>query len=129
MHRDGLVTQTGCSSVQETVERLENLLASKGIKLFALIDHSGEASSAGMTMLPTQLLIFGAPKTGTPVMLAAPTSAIDLPLKILVWQAQDGATRITYNDPDYLQTRHSIPSDLAETLAGIAALASSIANR
>jgi len=107
--------------VDETVTKLQALLEQRKITLFALIDHSGEAAKAGITMPPTKLLIFGNPKGGTPVMLAAPGSAIDLPLKLLVWQDADGKTRLSYNDPKYLQTRHHIPAELLQNL-GIAGI-------
>src|SRR6516165_9285361 len=104
--REGLVDRRSLFSVDETVERLRQLLQTKGVTLFALIDHSDEAERAGMKMPPTKLLIFGSPRAGTPVMLAAPTSAIDLPLKILVWQDAAGATWVTNNSAAYLQARH-----------------------
>ena len=96
----GVITRLGTYSVEETVVKLRALLEQRNITLFTLIDHSGEAAKVGMNMPPTKLLIFGNPKGGTPVMLAAPTSAIDLPLKLLVWQYTDGKTRLSYNDPD-----------------------------
>src|SRR5271165_6913704 len=105
----GIVSQPSKHSVDETVERLRTILQAKGVTLFALIDHSGEAAKAGMKMPPTKLLIFGSPKAGTPVMLAAPSSAIDLPLKILVWEGAGGEVWISYNSPAYLQQRHTIP--------------------
>jgi uncharacterized protein (DUF302 family) len=110
-------------SVNETVERLRNLLDSKGVTLFALVDHSGEAEKVGMTMRPTKLLIFGSPKAGTPVMLAAPTCAIDLPLKILVWENSQGEVLVSYNSPEYLEQRHGIPHELVQNLAAVKLLA------
>ena len=110
-------------SVNETVERLRNLLDSKGVTLFALVDHSGEAEKVGMTMRPTKLLIFGSPKAGTPVMLAAPTCAIDLPLKILVWEDIQGKVWITYNSPEYLMQRHGLPPDLLKNVSVVETLA------
>ena len=83
---DGLIDISSNHSVDETVEKLKGVLQAKGVTLFALVDHSGEAAKVGMKMRPTKLLIFGNPKGGTPVMLAAPSIAIDLPLKILVWE-------------------------------------------
>jgi uncharacterized protein (DUF302 family) len=119
----GIIDRPSNHSVDQTVEKLKNILESKGITLFALVDHSGEAEKAGMKMPPTKLLIFGSPKAGTPLMLAAPSIAIDLPLKILVWQDAQGKVWVSYNSPDYLMQRHGIPQDLlqnivvAETLA------------
>jgi uncharacterized protein (DUF302 family) len=119
----GVVTRPGALSVDETVRKLEDLLRAKGVKLFALIDHSGEAKGAGLTMPPTKLLIFGNPKAGTPLMLASPSVALDLPLKILVWRNSEGATQISYNSPAYLQARHGLPEDLMRNVAVVEALA------
>jgi uncharacterized protein (DUF302 family) len=124
--REGLVDRRSLFSVDETVERLRQLLQTKGVTLFALIDHSDEAERAGMKMPPTKLLIFGSPRAGTPVMLAAPTSAIDLPLKILVWQDAAGATWVTNNSAAYLQARHAIPPELLQALAAVDALATAV---
>lgn len=110
-------------SVDETVQRLTDLLAAKGVKLFALIDHSGEAQKEGMIMPPTKLLIFGSPRAGTPVMLAAPTSAIDLPLKILIRETAGGEVLVSYNSLEYLQQRHGIPHELMQNLAAVKLLA------
>lgn len=123
----GIRSVPGKYSVDETVDRLKNILQSKGIKLFAIVDHSGEAAKAGLTMPDTKLLIFGNPKSGTPLMLAAPTSAIDLPLKILVAQDEGGRVTLSWNDPGYLQSRHGFPPELAANIAVIEALASSAA--
>src|SRR6202041_914428 len=103
-------------SVDETVEKLKNILESKGVSLFALVDHSGEAEKAGMKMRPTKLLIFGSPKAGTPLMLAAPSIAIDLPLKLLVWEDDGGKVWISYNSADYLKERHGLPQDLLQNI-------------
>jgi uncharacterized protein (DUF302 family) len=119
----GLFNIPSNHSVDETVEKLKAILQLKGIKLFALIDHSGEAIKAGMKMLPTKLLILGNPKAGTPVMLAAPSSAIDLPLKILIWENAQGKAWVTYNSPPYLQERHNIPVELLPNVSVIEALA------
>ena len=110
-------------SVDRTVERLEALLRAKGVKVFATIDHSGEAAAAGIPMRPTKVVIFGNPKAGTPVMLAAPTAAIDLPLKILVYEDADGRTWVAYNTPAYLQARHGVPADVIQNLAVVEVLA------
>ena len=123
----GLINVPSNHSVDETVEKLKGILQSKGITLFALIDHSGEAIKAGMKMRPTKLLIFGNPKAGTPVMLGAPSSAIDLPLKILIWEDARGKSLVTYNSPVYLQERHNIPVELLPNVNVIEALAKSAA--
>jgi uncharacterized protein (DUF302 family) len=123
----GLIDIPSNHSVDETVRKLKEILQTKGITLFALVDHSGEAAKAGMKMRPTKLLIFGNPKAGTPVMLAAPSSAIDLPLKILVWEDVQGKAWITYNSPAYLQERHKLPPDLLQNIAVIETLAAKAA--
>ena len=114
-------------SVDQAVASLTKTLAAKSITLFALIDHSGEAAKVGMTMPPTKLLIFGSPRAGTPIMLAAPTAALDLPLKILVHEDPAGKVWITYNATSYLQHRHAIPNELLPNIAVIEALARSAA--
>src|ERR1700740_2068 len=119
----GIIDKPSNYSVEETVERLKNLLQSRGVTLFALVDHSGEAEKVGMKMRPTKLLIFGSPKAGTPLMLAAPSIAIDLPLKILVWEDEQGKVRISYNSPDYLKERHGLPQDLLPNIAVVETLA------
>lgn len=122
----GIVKLRSNHSVDQTVEKLEQILHTKGVKLFALIDHSGEAANAGLSMPPTKLLIFGQPKSGTPLMLASPSSALDLPLKILV--AEDaGQVWISYNSPQYLLERHHLPSDLLRNIAAVEALAAAAA--
>ena len=125
----GLIDIPSSHSVDETVTKLEGILQAKGITLFALVDHSGEAAKAGMKMRPTKLLIFGNPRAGTPVMLAAPSSAIDLPLKILVWEDDQGKVWITYNSPTYLQTRHNLPTDLLQNIAVIEPLVKTAAQQ
>jgi uncharacterized protein (DUF302 family) len=109
-------------SVAETLQRLETILQSKGLTIFATIDHSGEAAKVGLEMHPTKLLIFGSPKGGTPLMVAAPTLAIDLPLKALVWEDDKGNVWVTGNDPEYLQQRHGLPADLLKNIAGAGVL-------
>jgi len=106
---NGIIDKLSHHSVGETVEKLKGILQSKEVALFAMVDHSGEAEKAGMKMRPTKLLIFGSPKGGTPLMQAAPSVAIDLPLKILVWEDGQGRAWVSYNSPDYLQERHGIP--------------------
>lgn len=120
---NGIVSTPSSHSVDQTVEKLEAMLRSRGVTLFVLVDHSGEAEKAGMKMRPTKLLIFGNPKAGTPIMLAAPSSAIDLPLKILVWEDGEGKVWISYNHPQYLQNRHGIPPELMQNIAVAGTLA------
>jgi uncharacterized protein (DUF302 family) len=120
---NGIVTHPSQHSVEETVERVKGILRAKGVTLFALIDHSGEAEKAGMKMPATKLLIFGNPAAGTPLMLAAPTSAIDLPLKILISEDDQGRVWLSWNSPAYLQQRHAMPSDLLQNIAVVEALA------
>jgi uncharacterized protein (DUF302 family) len=121
--KNGIVDVPSKHSVDQTVDRLKDILQSKGVTLFALIDHSGEAEKVGMKMRPTKLLIFGNPKGGTPVMLAAPSVAIDLPLKVLIWQDGEGKVWLSYNSPEYLQERHDLPQDLLQNIAVVGALA------
>jgi uncharacterized protein (DUF302 family) len=116
---DGIISKPSKYSVPETLHRLETILTAKGIKIFALVDHSGEAEKAGLKMPPTQLLIFGNPKGGTPVMLAAPTAAIDLPLKALAWQDSNGQVWLSYNDPEYLKHRFGLTDEVMKPLAGM----------
>ncbi len=105
------------------MKKLKNILQSKGVTLFALVDHSGEAKKAGMKMRPTKLLIFGSPKAGTPLMLAAPSVAIDLPLKILVWEDGQGKVWVSYNSPEYLKERHGLPQEMLQNIAVVEILA------
>lgn len=118
----GMVHLRSHHSVPETLERLETSLRAHGLMIFGRIDHRGEAAKVGLAMRPTQVLIFGSPKTGTPLMVAAPTLAIDLPLKALVWEDAGGAVWLSYNSPDYLQQRHDVPADLVKNIAGAAGL-------
>ena len=120
---NGIIDVPSNHSVDQTVEKLKQILKAKGVTLFALIDHSGEAAKVGMKMPPTKLLIFGNPKAGTPVMLAAPSSAIDLPLKILVREDALGKVWITYNSPEYLQERHNLPQEWLQNIAVVETLA------
>jgi uncharacterized protein (DUF302 family) len=119
----GIVNRPSNHSVDETVKRLQAMLQSKGVTIFALVDHSGEAEKAGMKMRPTKLLIFGSPKAGTPLMIAAPSIAIDLPLKMLVSEDAGGKVWISYNSVEFLRARHSFPQDLAANLAIVSTLA------
>jgi len=124
---DGIIDKRSAHSVDETVEKLKGILQAKGVSLFALVDHSGEAEKAGLKMRPTKLLIFGSPKAGTPLMLAAPSVAIDLPLKILIWEDGQGAVWLSYNSPAYLQERHGFPPDLLPNISGVEQLAAAAA--
>src|SRR5271165_706720 len=114
---NGIVNVPSNHSVDQTVEKLKGILQAKGVTLFALVDHSGEAEKVGLKMPPTKLLIFGSPKGGTPLMLAAPSIAIDLPLKILVWEDSQGRVWVSYNSPEYLQERHGLPQELLQNIA------------
>jgi uncharacterized protein (DUF302 family) len=120
---DGIVKIPSHHSVDETVGKLKAILQSKGVTLFALVDHSGEAEKVGMKMPPTKLLIFGNPKAGTPLMLASPSAAIDLPLKILVAEDAQGKAWISYNSAEYLKDRHGLPENLLPNIAVVQALA------
>lgn len=124
---NGIASIPSNHSVDETVARLTGLLQAKGVTLFALVDHSGEAAKAGLSMPPTKLLIFGSPKAGTPLMLAAPSIAIDLPLKVLVAQDAAGRVTVSYNSPAYLQQRHGIPPDLLQNIAVVQVFAAKAA--
>ena len=126
MNANGIVTVRSSHSVEDTVASLQEIFDVRGLTLFALIDHSGEAAKIGMTMRSTKLLIFGDPHAGTPIMVAAPSSALDLPLKILVYEDHEGIVRVAYNDPAYLQQRHAIPDILLAKIAGLAALVAKI---
>ena len=122
IQRAGLVQVASRYSVDETVQRLSHAFTEKGMQIFAVIDHIGEAAKVGLTMPATKVVIFGSPKGGTPVMLAAPSLALDLPLKALIAEDAKGKTAVTYNDPEYLQDRHGVPPDLIKNLAGAGAL-------
>jgi len=124
---NGIIDKPSNHSVDEAVEKLKGILQSKGVTLFAVVDHSGEAAKVGMKMRATKLLIFGSPKAGTPLMLAAPRSAIDLPLKILVWEDAEGKVWISYNSPSYLQQRHGFPLELLQNIAVVETLAAKAA--
>ena len=126
---NGIVDKATNHSVDETVDKLKGILHDKGITLFALIDHSGEAEKVGLKMRPTKLLIFGSPKAGTPFMLGAPSSAIDLPLKILIWEDAQGKVWVSYNSPAYLQKRHGLPQDLLPNIAAVETLATRAAEK
>ena len=118
----GMIDVPSPYSVPDTLARLESILKERGLTIFARVDHSGEAERVGLQMRPTQLLIFGSPKGGTPVMVAAPSAAIDLPLKALAWEDERGRVWLSYNAPEYLQQRHGFPADLLKNIAGASAL-------
>jgi uncharacterized protein (DUF302 family) len=117
-NENGLIQVASHYSVDETVKRLEAAFVEKALQVFALIDHSGEAEKVGLKMRPTKVLIVGSPKGGTPLMVAAPTLAIDLPLKALIAEDAAGNVSVTYNDPEYLKERHGVPEELIKNLAG-----------
>src|SRR5438552_15697110 len=118
----GLAHVASRYSVPETMGRLETLAKSRGLTIFARIDFSGDAQKVGLTMRPIQLLIFGNPKAGTPLMVASPSVAIDLPLKALAWEEADGKVWLSYNKPEYLKERHGVPADLLKNISAIGAL-------
>jgi len=118
----GIITKRTNHSVDETVAKLKSILEAKSITLFAIIDHSGEAAKAGLKMPNTKLLIFGNPKGGTPLMLASPSIALDLPLKILVAEEETGQVSLSYNSPAHLKERHALPEQFLPVLASVEAL-------
>ncbi len=119
---NGILSKPSNHSVEETLEKLKRILQAKGVTLFAIVDHSGEAAKVGLKMRPTKLAIFGSPKAGTPLMLAAPSSAIDLPLKILIWEDSEGKVWLSYNSPAYLQERHGLPQELLQNIGVVESL-------
>jgi uncharacterized protein (DUF302 family) len=123
----GIVDIPSNHSVDQTVEKLRAILEAKGVPLFALVDHSGEAEKVGMKMRPTKLLIFSSPSAGTPLMLAAPSLALDLPLKVLIREDDNGRVWVSYNSPDYLKERHSLPQELLHNIAVVETLAATAA--
>jgi uncharacterized protein (DUF302 family) len=126
--KNGIVQVPANHSVDETVAKLESILQAKGVTLFAVVDHSGEAAKAGLQMPNTKLLIFGSPKAGTPVMLASPSIAIDLPLKILIAEDGEGKVSVFYNSTEFLGERHGVPAELMKNLAAIEGLAKAAAS-
>lgn len=124
---NGIVTVPTNHSVEQAADRLASLIETKQIILFARINFAADAQRAGLEMLPSQLLVFGNPRAGTPLMQAAPTLALDLPLKVLVWQDSDGRVWFSYNATDYLQARHDVPAELVKAIDGIGALVQSAA--
>ncbi|MBW4430463.1 MAG: DUF302 domain-containing protein [Pelatocladus maniniholoensis HA4357-MV3] len=119
---NGIISQPSPYSVTETIDRLAAILQAKGITIFARIDQQAEAEKVGLSLRPTQLLLFGNPQAGTPLMLAEPTIALDLPLKILAWEAADSKVWLSYNDPHYLKQRFSLSDELVKNIAVIASL-------
>jgi uncharacterized protein (DUF302 family) len=119
---NGIISQPSPYSVTETMNRLEALLQAKGITIFARIDQQVEAEKVGLSLRPTQLLLFGNPKAGTPLMVAEPTIALDLPLKVLAWETTDGKVWLSYNNPNYLKQRFSLSDNLVGNIAVIAPL-------
>jgi uncharacterized protein (DUF302 family) len=124
---DGLTSILSNHSVDQTLANLENVLHAKNIAVFAVVDHSGEAEKVGMAMPPTKLVLFGSPKAGTPLMLASPSVAIDLPLKILISEDHEKKIWVSYNSLKFLQDRHSLPEQLMQNLAAVEAVAAAIA--
>src|SRR6202166_3416874 len=118
----GLVHLKSQYSAAETLTRLVTLIQAKGLSVFTQIDHAAAAANVGLTMPPAVVVLFGSPKSGTPLMIASPTLAIDLPLKALVWQDRDGVVWLSYNSPDYLKQRHEIPDELVKNIAGAGAV-------
>jgi uncharacterized protein (DUF302 family) len=121
---NGLIHLSSPHTVMETLARLETIVQAKGLTILARIDHSGDAARVGLQMQPTKLLIFGNPKSGTPLMIASPSVAIDLPLKALVWQDDEGKIWLSYNSPNYMKERHAIPENLLQNIAGIGPICS-----
>ncbi len=119
---NGIIHLSSRYSVPDTLTRLESLLEARGLAVFGRVDHSGEAERVGLKMRPTRLIIFGSPKAGTPLMVASPTLAIDLPLKALIWEDAEGKVWLSYNSPEYLQQRHDVPGELVKNITGIGAL-------
>jgi len=128
MHSEnGIVDILSNHSVDQTVDTLKSILQLKQITLFIVIDHSGEAAKVGLEMRPTKLLIFGNPRAGTPPMLATPSIALDLPLKIVVWEDSEGKVWLSYNSPDYLKERHGLPQDLVQNISAVKELVTNAA--
>jgi uncharacterized protein (DUF302 family) len=121
----GIITKTSPLTVAGTVERLTGIIAARGMRLFAVIDQRAEARQAGLDLRDTVLVIFGSPAAGTPVMAASPLSALDLPLKVLVWD-DNGQAKVSYYDPAGIVARHGVPAGLAGNLAGVNALTDAV---
>ena len=121
---NGIVHKRSNQLVDATLAKVKRMLQARGVAMFAFIDHSGEAEKVGLAMRPTKLVIFGSPKAGTPLMLATPSVAIDLPLKILIWEDGEGKVWVSYNSPQYLRERHGFPEELLQNIAVVEGLAS-----
>ena len=119
---NGMIHLSSAYSVPATLERLESALQARGLTVFARVDHSSEAEKVHLKMRPTQMIIFGSPKAGTPLMVAPPTLAIDLPLKALAWEDAEGEVWLSFNSPEFLKQRHNIPDDLVKNISGVGAL-------
>jgi uncharacterized protein (DUF302 family) len=124
--RAGIVTKPSPRSVADTVDHLLQLIEAKGLTLFSVVDHSGAAAAVGLSMPDTKLVIFGSPAAGTPVMVASPLAALDLPLKLLIWSNADGAVSVSYNAPAYLAARHHLTDELRKRLDPIDAIAAAL---
>ena len=127
MQSTGTVDVRSRHSVRETIDRLEALVKTRGLTVFARIDFSGDAERAGLAMRPMQMLLFGNPKAGTPLLLASPRSGLDLPLRALAWEDADGAVWVSSNSPDYLASRHGLTAEVIARIAGAGALIDSAA--
>lgn len=119
---NGMINLPSPYPVPELMARLEAVLQATGLNVFAKIDHSGEAKKVGLEMRPAQLIIFGSPQAGTPLMVASPTIAIDLPLKALGWEDGEGKVWLSFNSPEYLKQRHDLPNELLKNIAGVGGL-------
>ena len=119
---NGIISKPSGSSVPETLDRLEKVVKAKGLTVFARIDHSAEAERVGLKLPPMQLLIFGNPKTGTPMMNSSPSIGLDLPLKVLAWEDRNGKVWLSYNSPDYLQQRYDLKEEFVKNLAAVGML-------
>ena len=118
----GLITRASKYSVKDSIGRVESVAQSKGMTIFDRIDQKAEAAKFNVEMRPAQLLLFGNPRAGTPLMAAAPTIAIDLPLKVAAWEDENGAVWVAYNSPDYLKERHHVPDGLMQNISGVGPL-------
>jgi uncharacterized protein (DUF302 family) len=124
---DGLRILPTQHTVADVLQRVQSLARARGLTVFAQIDFSGDAERSGLTLRPTGLVILGNPKGGTPLIVARPTVAIDLPLKILAWQDAEGHAWVAYNEPEYVQARHRFPPELLRNIAALGALAEAAA--
>ena len=123
----GVVSKLSPRTVSDTVARLVEMISARQMRLFAVIDHSGEAARAGLTMPPTKVVVFGNPQAGTPLMVAVPSIAIDLPLKLLIAEDPGGGVTVSYNSPAYLRERHQLPANLVANIAAVEVIARKVA--